>query len=161
MTPFPATACAGLVLSLCLGMLNPSAARAQSPAQGSVNFPVVTLNAGIYVIRAELANTYETRMQGLMFRKALGPNEGMIFVFPENEKHCMWKKNTLVPLSVAFIDAKAQVVSIHDMEPQTEMSHCAAAPARYALEMAAGWFRVKGIARGARISGIDKLPGPR
>src|SRR3982074_3068000 len=104
MIRLPAIARLVLLLSLSVGGLNPSAVRAQSP-QVSVPFPVVTLNAGIYLVRAELANTYETRMQGLMFRKALGTNEGMIFVFPEDEKHCMWMRNTLVPLSVAFIDA--------------------------------------------------------
>src|SRR5258705_3577697 len=98
MIRFPVIARLALLLSLTLplGALVPSAVRAQSADQLSVKFPVVTLNAGIHVIRAELASTYETRMQGLMFRKALGPNEGMIFVFPENEKHCMWMKNTLV-----------------------------------------------------------------
>lgn len=159
MTRFPAIARAALLLLLCVS--NPSALRAQSPAQSSVKFPVVTITAGMHLVRAELANTYEARMQGLMYRKSLGPNEGMIFVFPQDEKHCMWMRNTLVPLSVAFLDAGGQIVSIHDMEPQTENSHCAAGPARYALEMSSGWFRAKGIARGARISGIDKLPGPR
>lgn len=138
-------------------LATPAATLAQSQAK----FQAVTLNAGVHMIHAELANTYETRMQGLMFRKSLGLNEGMVFVFPEDEKHCMWMKNTLVPLSVAFIDSSGKVVSIHDMAPQTETSHCAAGSARYALEMSAGWFRAKGITRGARIGGIEKLPGPR
>ena len=123
--------------------------------------PQVTLNAGIHVVRAEVANTNESRSQGLMFRKALGPNDGMLFVFQQDEAYCMWMKNTLIPLSVAFIDGKGQIVSIHEMLPQTEISHCAASAARYALEMNAGWYRAKGIQRGMRITGIDKAPGPR
>ena len=115
----------------------------------------------MHVVRAEIANTNESRTQGLMFRKSLGANEGMLFVFPQDEAYCMWMKNTVIPLSVAFIDAKGQIVSIHEMLPHTENPHCAASPARYALEMNAGWFRAKGIQRGIRISGIEKAPGPQ
>lgn len=123
--------------------------------------PKLQLSAGVHLIRAEVANTYESRMQGLMYRKSLSPNEGMLFVFTEDERHCMWMKNTYVPLSVAFIDAKGRIVSIHDMAPQTETSHCSAGPARYALEMSKGWFKAKGIAPGSTLRGLDKAPAPR
>lgn len=123
--------------------------------------PVMTLGAGMHLIHAEVANTYENRMQGLMYRKSLGANEGMLFVFTEDDKHCMWMKNTYVPLSVAFMDANGKIVSIHDMEPQTENSHCAAGVARYALEMSKGWFKSKGIAAGVQLRGLDKAPPPR
>jgi uncharacterized membrane protein (UPF0127 family) len=96
-----------------------------------------------------------------MFRKSLGPNEGMLFVFPQAEPHCMWMKNTLIPLSVAFIDEKGMIVSISEMRPQTESSHCAAAPAKFALEMNRGWFAAKGLKAGAGIGGLDKAPAPR
>ena len=99
-------------------------------------------------------------MQGLMFRKSLGQNDGMLFVFPEAAAHCMWMKNTLVPLSVAFMNERGVILNIEDMAPQTENSHCARAPARYALEMSKGWFKSKGVAAGARIDGVDKAPGP-
>ncbi len=88
--------------------------------------PILELSAGIHLIRAEVAYTFETRAQGLMFRRHLGPNEGMFFVFPQSEPYCMWMKNTLIPLSVAFVDEKGKIVSISDMQPQTETSHCAA-----------------------------------
>jgi uncharacterized membrane protein (UPF0127 family) len=123
--------------------------------------PTVELSAGIHLIRAEIAYTYETRAQGLMFRKYLGPNEGMLFVFPQAEAHCMWMKNTLIPLAVAFIDEKGKVVSISEMRPQTETSHCATAPAKFALEMSHGWFASKGISPGATIQGLDKTPPAR
>ncbi len=123
--------------------------------------PIVELSAGIHLIRAEVAYTFETRAQGLMFRKHLGPNEGMFFVFPQSEPHCMWMRNTLIPLSVAFVDEKGKIVSISDMQPQTETSHCAAAPARFALEMPAGWFAAKGIKSGTTIQGLEKAPAAR
>jgi uncharacterized membrane protein (UPF0127 family) len=119
------------------------------------------LSAGIHLIRAEIAHTFETRAQGLMFRRSLGPNEGMFFIFPRTEVHCMWMKSTLIPLSVAFIEESGKIVSISDMQPQTETPHCAAAPAKFALEMTRGWFSARGIKAGASILGLDKAPAAR
>jgi len=136
----------GLVLVLAL------AAPGAPPA--SAQMPVVELGAGMHLIRAQLAADDPSRMRGLMFRKSLGPNEGMLFVFDESALHCMWMKNTYVPLSVAFLDDQARVVNIADMTPQSEESHCAAQPARYALEMQQGWFAARGIKRGFTIRGV-------
>jgi hypothetical protein len=134
-------------------------AAASGPA--SAQLPTLELNAGIHLIRAEVANTFDSRARGLMFRKALGANSGMLFVFPDVSPHCMWMKNTFVPLSVAFMDEQGTIVSIHDMKPHDETSHCAAKPARFALEMNQGWFAQKGIKPGGKISGIEKAPPPR
>jgi uncharacterized membrane protein (UPF0127 family) len=123
--------------------------------------PTMELSAGIHLIRAEVAHTFETRAQGLMYRRSLGPSEGMLFVFPRADVQCMWMKNTLVPLSVAFMDETGKIVSISDMQPQTETPHCAAAPAKFALEMSRGWFSARGIKAGARILGPDKAPAAR
>src|SRR5215471_9007718 len=125
-------------------------------APAFAQLPTIELTAGIHLIRAEVANTFETRAQGLMFRKHLDPNEGMLFVFPQPESHCMWMKNTLIPLSVAFMDDRGKIVSISEMRPQTETSHCAAAPAKFALEMSGGWFAAKGIKPGATLLGVAK-----
>jgi uncharacterized membrane protein (UPF0127 family) len=78
----------------------------------------------------------------------------MLFIFDEATTHCMWMKNTLLPLSVAFIDERGAIINVEDMAPQTEDSHCANRPARYALEMNRGWFAARGIKPGSRIGGI-------
>jgi uncharacterized membrane protein (UPF0127 family) len=123
-------------------------AHAQEPV------PVIQLNAGMHLIRAEVAADFGTRMRGLMYRASMAQNAGMLFLFDESTQHCMWMKNTLIPLSVAFIDDRGAIVNIEDMKPQTEESHCASRPARYALEMNRGWFAAHGIKPGSRIGGI-------
>ncbi len=126
---------------------------AAAPAVAQV-LPTVQLNAGIYLIRAELAADPGVRMQGLMHRKALAPNAGMLFVFDQPAVQCMWMKNTYIPLSVAFIDDKGEIINIADMQPHSEESHCAGRPALYALEMNRGWFAQRGIKPGARLGGL-------
>jgi hypothetical protein len=85
------------------------------------------------------------------------PQRGMLFVFPEVAKHCMWMRNTLLPLSVAFLDEKGRIINVEDMQPKTEVNHCATQPARYALEMNLGWFKSRGLGAGFAITRIDKL----
>jgi uncharacterized membrane protein (UPF0127 family) len=130
------------------------AALAPSPAQAQPALPTVKLNFGIHLVTAELADNDASRMRGLMFRERLAPNNGMLFVFEARAVHCMWMRNTLIPLSVAFIDDDGSIVNIEDMQPKTEISHCAARPVRYALEMDKGWFAQRGLKAGARISGL-------
>ena len=89
-----------------------------------------------------------------MHRKSLAQNAGMLFIFDEQAPHCMWMKNTLIPLSVAFIDDNGAIVNIADMEPHSEASHCATRPVRYALEMNRGWFAARGVKPGSRLGGI-------
>ncbi len=119
-------------------------------------FPVVPLTAGMHVIQAEVAATEPQRQQGLMFREKLGANSGMVFLFGQAAQVCMWMKNTLVPLSVAFIDERGKILNIEDMQPQTLNSHCAAGQATYALEMNKGWFAQKNIKPGTTIAGLPK-----
>jgi uncharacterized membrane protein (UPF0127 family) len=119
--------------------------------------PTVQLNAGMHLIRAEVASDFGSRMQGLMHRKSLGTNAGMLFIFDEASTQCMWMKNTLIPLSVAFIDEAGTIVNIEDMQPQTEQSHCSTGPARFALEMVQGWFAQRGIKAGTKLGGLERL----
>ena len=123
--------------------------------------PLIELTAGFHRIEAEVAADQMSRMQGLMMRKSMGANKGMLFVFPQTERHCMWMRNTFIPLSVAFLDERGRILNIEEMKPQTETSHCATAPARFALEMNRGWFADKGIKPGQRLGGLEKSPAPR
>ena len=135
-------------------------AHAQTPG-GQPPLPAVQLQSGMFLIKAEVASNYSTRMQGLMMREKMGPNEGMVFVFAGEDQQCMWMKNTLLPLSVAFIDQSGVILNIEDMQPKTENSHCSAKSARYALEMNQGWFKSKNIKPGSKIGGLDKAGQPQ
>jgi uncharacterized protein len=139
------------------GMLSISLFGTGSYAQ----MPRVELSAGMYRIQAELAHTPQTRQVGLMNRHKMAENHGMVFVFMDEARHCMWMRNTFIPLSVAFLDGDGRILNIEDMTPQTEDSHCAAGPARYALEMNQGWFAARGISPEMHIRGLDRLPPPR
>ena len=108
---------------------------------------------------AEVARTDPERMTGLMNRRMLPENRGMLFVFPDVAKHAMWMMNTYVPLSVAFVDERGIIINIEDMTPLTQTAHGAAKPAKYALEMNRGWFRKRGITAGAKIEGLERA-GP-
>lgn len=123
--------------------------------------PTLELSVGVHRIEAEVASNGPSREEGLMFRRQLGPGRGMLFVFPAAARHCMWMRNTYLPLSVAFLDEQGAILNVEDMQPQTENNHCAAKPARFALEMNLGWFEKRGIGSGQRISGIDRAPAPR
>lgn len=123
--------------------------------------PEMELAMGIYRIEAEVAASEEAREQGLMFRKKMAANHGMLFVFTDARRECMWMKNTLLPLAVAFIDDAGVIVNIEEMAPQTLNSHCSARPIRFALEMNAGWFKQHGFEPGTTLHGLERAPLPR
>lgn len=130
-------------------------------ATALAQMPSIALTASFHRIEAEVAADQASRMQGLMHRKSMAPNQGMLFVFPHPDRYCMWMRNTFLPLSVAFLDDEGKILNIEDMKPQTEDNHCAGAPARFALEMNRGWFADKGIKPGQRIGGLEKSPRPQ
>jgi len=125
------------------------------------DLPLVELTAGMHVIKAEYADTFQTRARGLMHREKLAQNAGMLFRFDEAATQCMWMKNTLIPLSVAFLDETGAIINVADMKPHDESSHCSTRPSRYALEMNRGWFAERNIKPGTKLRGIDKLPPAR
>ena len=130
---------------------------AASAATSHAELPAIQLKAGMHLIRAEVAADNASRMQGLMHRQSLGANGGMLFIFDEAQIHCMWMKNTLIPLSVAFIDASGAIINIADMQPHSEQSHCASTPAVFALEMTKGWFAQRGVKPGTKLGGLETL----
>ena len=127
---------------------------ARRRAEPNPPLPHVFLQAGIHRIKAEVADSPQERSRGLMLRKSLQANSGMLFVFEDAALHCFWMKNTLIPLTIAFLDDDGTIVTLADMQPHDEASHCPAKPVRYALEMDQGWFKGKGIRNGDRIAGL-------
>lgn len=121
----------------------------------------IELSFGIHRVEAEVAASADTRAEGLMFRRSLAPNRGMLFVFPDAATHCMWMRNTFIPLSVAFLDDRGAIINVADMQPHSEDNHCAKRPARYALEMNTGWFKTRSLGPGARMSGLERAPAPK
>ena len=120
--------------------------------------PTVQLQAGMHNIVAELAQTPQQQQIGMMMRTEMAAHEGMLFVFDDVAPRCFWMKNTLLPLSIAFIEDDGTVVNIADMKPRSEASHCSEKPVRYALEMNQGWFSKRAIKAGFRLKGPPFKP---
>ena len=123
------------------------------PAGEPQHLPTVTLQAGFYNIVTQVARTPEQRQIGLMFRKEMPAHEGMIFVFDEPATQCFWMRNTLIPLSAAFVADDGTIVNIEDMKPMSDASHCSKAPVRYVLEMNQGWFAKRALKAGSKLAG--------
>lgn len=126
----------------------------------AAQLPVARLAIGTHHLTAEVAATDATRSRGLMFRDALAHNHGMLFVFDREDAPCFWMKNTLIPLSIAFIDRQGYIINIADMQPHSETPHCPVAPALYALEMTQGWFAERGIGPGGQIRSLTEAGQP-
>lgn len=126
-----------------------------SSAQGvpQTQLPRATLNAGMHLLQVQIAQNFEQRQIGLMWRKEMPQNEGMLFVFEQPASQCFWMRNTLIPLSAAFVADDGSIVNIADMKPMTEESHCSAKPVRYVLEMNQGWFAKRNIQAGYKLTG--------
>lgn len=142
---------AHLCVALSLQLLAALPALAQAGPQPRL--PTIDLTAGIHVIKTELAISGEQQATGMMFRKTMGTNEGMLFVNDEPGVRCFWMRNTLIPLTIAFIADDGTIVNLADMDAQSDKSHCSAKPVRFALEMNRGWFAKRGINAGAQLQG--------
>lgn len=145
MNPFLRTA-----LSIAIGLSATIACGQQTP---QTQLQRITLTAGIHQIDTQVALTPEQHQIGLMYRTEMPQGEGMLFVFPSPSKQCFWMKNTVLPLTAAFVADDGSIVNLEDMKPQTTDSHCSLKPVRYVLEMNQGWFSKKGIKAGMKFSG--------
>lgn len=132
-------------------LMVPALAWAQDIPQ--LNLQRTTITAGMHLIDAQVAQTPEQREIGLMQRKEMPQREGMIFIFDLPGQQCFWMKNTVLPLTAAFVADDGTIVNMADMKPQTTDPHCSAEPVRYVLEMNRGWFAKKGIKAGSKLGG--------
>ncbi|MBA4178431.1 MAG: hypothetical protein C0505_18010 [Leptothrix sp. (in: Bacteria)] len=140
---------------VCAALLS-CLAQAQDAPQARL--PTVQLTAGMHVIQAELAVSPLQQQVGMMFRRTMGANEGMLFVNQHREVRCFWMRNTLLPLSIAFIADDGTIINVAEMKPQSDQSHCSTKPVRYALEMNAGWFGKRGFKAGSKLRGAPFDP---
>ena len=118
-----------------------------------LNLQRIKISAGMHQIDTQLAMTPMERQIGLMNRPAMPAHEGMLFVFEQPTKQCFWMKNTLLPLTAAFVADDGTIVNLADMKPQTLEAHCSTKEVRYVLEMNQGWFAKRGIKAGTKLSG--------
>jgi hypothetical protein len=139
------------ILILLAALATSLTALAQDAPQ--LTLPRTKLSAGMFQIDTQLATTPEQQQKGLMFRKEMPQHEGMLFIFEQPSQQCFWMKNTLLPLTAAFVADDGTIVNLADMKPQTLDSHCSTKPVRFVLEMNLGWFAKKGLKAGSRLSG--------
>jgi len=138
--------------ALLLGLAFVASLWAQEGPQ--TDLPRVKLQSGMYLLDVQVAQTPEQRAIGLMNRQSMPEHEGMLFVFEHSDTQCFWMKNTLLPLSAAFIDNNGNIVNIEDMKPQSLDAHCSARPVKFVLEMQQGWFKKRGLKGGSHLKGI-------
>ncbi|GAB2898909.1 DUF192 domain-containing protein [Paralcaligenes sp. KSB-10] len=148
----------GPVSFICAALLSSCLLCGPARSQSLLLLPTTELTVGAQPVQAEIAATEASREQGLMYRQSLLPDHGMLFVFERAEQQCFWMKNTLLPLSIAFIAANGKILNIADMQPQTEDAHCPSGPILYALEMQQGWFAEHRIQAGQAVLGLPKKP---
>ena len=143
----------GALLALTLPACAQTAAGVPAP---QLSLPRTQLTVGMHRIDAQIAATDAQRATGLMSRTSMPEGEGMLFVFERAGVQCFWMKNTLIPLTAAFIAGDGSITNLADMQPQSEDNHCSTAPVRYVLEMNQGWFAQRHIRAGHTVRG---LPG--
>lgn len=145
-----------LALTILVSTAQPSLAQT-SPQRPTTSLPTIDLYVGMHRLKTEVAIDPPDRATGLMWRKSLPDNQGMLFIFESYAIHCFWMRNTFIPLSIAFLRDDGSIVNIEDMQPQQDTSHCPAEPVRYALEVNQGWFAKRNIEPSMTIRG---LPNP-
>lgn len=142
-----------LVFGICTLLQGATAAAQPTDGQPQLALARVALSAGMHRIDAQVAQTPVQRQIGLMHRRAMPMHEGMLFVFEQPSTQCFWMRNTLLPLTAAFVADDGRIVNLADMEPLSEKSHCSTEPVRFVLEMNQGWFAKRNIGAGYLLAG--------
>ena len=151
-----AIAMPSLLATLAMLALGLFAVRASGCRASDSGLPVIKLQVGAHTVHAEIASTEAQRARGLMYRRKMGKNDGMLFVYPRPEPLSFWMKNTYLPLTIAYIDKRGKIVHLEDMQPHTTASHPSPKPVPYALEMNQGWFEKNGVNVGDMV--VFELP---
>jgi uncharacterized protein len=125
----------------------------QAQEAPQLDLPRIKLSAGMHLIDVQLAVTPRQQSIGLMHRREMPTYEGMLFVFEQPSRQCFWMKNTLLPLTAAFVADDGTITNLADMKPQTTDTHCSVKPVRFVLEMNQGWFAKRGIKAGFKLGG--------
>ena len=133
-----------LVTARCAGEASTPDDNATS-SDGTSTLTIETSNGQNIEVEVEIADNEAERMKGLMERTELAENAGMLFVFEEEQPRSFWMKNTLIPLSIAYIDAEERIIDTQEMQPLDETVHPSAGPAMYALEVNQGFFEERGV----------------
>lgn len=141
-----------------IGLISAIGHSANAQTAPQLDLQRIKITAGMHLIDTQVAASPEQRSTGLMFRREMPQSEGMLFVFEQAAVQCFWMKNTLLPLTAAFVADDGTIVNLADMKPQTTDSHCSTQPVRYVLEMNQGWFGKKGIKAGFRLGGRPFTP---
>jgi uncharacterized protein len=141
----------GLFISSTLGFTGLTLAQNNAQNAPQPPLPTIKVKAGMFVVTAEVAKEPAERSMGLMFRQTMEPDHGMLFVFDRSDIHCFWMRNTLLPLSIAWLAEDGTIVSLADMTPKSENNNCPTGTAKYALEMNQGWFKKKGLKVGSKL----------
>lgn len=147
------------LLAACALAASATAHALEPQGQPQLDLPRTELRAGMFRIDAQVASSFAQRQTGLMHRTHMPAHEGMLFVFETLGVQCFWMKNTLLPLTAAFVADDGTIVNLADMQPLDETSHCSAKPVRYVLEMNQGWFAQKGIQAGTQLRGAPFQAG--
>jgi hypothetical protein len=146
---------------IALSVLLSALAWTSHAQQAQTQLPRIRLQAGMHQMEVQVAATPAQREIGLMNRTDMPNHEGMLFVVEQASQQCFWMKNTLLPLTAAFLADDGTIINLADMQPQTTTSHCSEKPVRLGWEMKQGWFAKKGIKKGFQLKGeaFKNAPG--
>jgi uncharacterized protein len=145
-----------MVLTLCFGFLHSS-----NLLNAESSLPLAKIQLANKVLVVEVAETQNTRATGLMFRKSMPSDHGMLFIFQQSEILTFWMRNTRIPLSIGFFDEKMKLINVLDMQPASDMDlnppkYSSSRAAKYALEVNIGWYKRNNIKIGEQLKILEK-----